>query len=73
MERDNTELEAITTYIKSNTIPCYKYNYSLDLMARNFCCYQAYITLSEDNQELIIVNKKPRSYQPELNEIHTAD
>jgi len=58
MEENYVMLHA-TNFLQKNKIPCFKYNYSLDEEVQNFCSFPSYIQVSEDGEELIIINKKP--------------
>lgn len=40
-------------------IQCQKYNYAMDEVVQNFCCYDGYIQLSTDEKELELWLKKP--------------
>ena len=52
------DLHEIKVDLIKTPIMCKKYNYSLDRCVQNFKHFEAKITLSSDQKELIILNKK---------------
>ena len=62
MHEDNLQsfVEA-KNYMMTSQIQCFKYNNSLDKAVQKFNCYDAFISLSSDGNELIITNRKPNA------------
>jgi len=46
--------------MKKTPLKCKKYNYSLDEVVQNFSYFDAFIKISNDEKEIIILNQKPR-------------
>ena len=56
----NTKLiDETTEWLVNNRIQCYKYNYSLDEEVQNFCCFDAFIDLQQNEIDINIINRKP--------------
>ena len=53
------QIEDLKKIFKKNKVIIKKYNYAIDDMVQNFSCFDAFLQLSEDEQHLIITNKKP--------------
>ena len=53
------QVEDLKKVFKNNKVSIKKYNYSIDDTVQNFSCFDSFLQLSEDEQYLIITNKKP--------------
>ena len=45
--------------MKNQRILCFKYNYSLDEGISDYPFCESYLSLSEDGEKILILNKKP--------------
>ena len=55
----NQEIEHIKTHFKQQKVSVIKYNYAVDDSVQNSSCFEAFLQLSEDEEFLMITNKKP--------------
>ena len=58
-KNDLSSIEKVIKRMKNKRIPIFKYNYSLDVSIQNSAGFEGYLQLSEDEETLLIFNKKP--------------
>ena len=56
---NHSEINSLTEHIKKNKIKCIKYNYALEGSVQNYFNFEATISLSNNEEALIINNIKP--------------
>jgi hypothetical protein len=62
-ELNSEDLESAYQMFKENKVQCVKYNHSVESSIQLHETFSAYIQISPDHQDLIIMNKRPLDYR----------